>query len=180
MTKNYNGFPVKKKKSRKTPLMMNNLVFTWATIAVAGLLTMIVGTVICAFFFRGDDKEIREITAINGAVIIPVQELTDGRAKFYRFNQGSKEIVFFAVRGTDGSIHTAFDACEVCCFRKRTGYIQKGDYMVCLGCRERYAINMIDQVNGIGCRPHHLEHSEERGNIVVKVADLKRGARFFP
>jgi uncharacterized membrane protein len=170
---------MKKRNNGDNKLMMNNLIFTWVSIAVALLFTVMVGTAIYAFI-KVDDKEVREVRGVNGVVAIPVEELCDGRAKFFRFNQGPKEIVFFAVRGPDGSLHTAFDACEVCCFRKRTGYIQQGAYMVCLGCRERYAINMIDQVNGVGCRPKCLEHREEGGDLYVKLSDLKRGARFFP
>jgi uncharacterized membrane protein len=171
---------MKKRKNGKTPLMMNNLIFAWASIAVAGLLTMMVGSAIYAFCIGGDGRAITEVKGVNGAVLIPGDRFADGTARFYGFNNGTKEIVFFVVRGSDGTLHTAFDACEVCCFRKRTGYIQKRDYMVCLGCRERYAINMIDQVNGIGCRPQRLPHSEEGGNIVITEADLKRGARYFP
>jgi uncharacterized membrane protein len=137
-----------------------------------------VGSVIFAFCFQGTDKS-EKVQAVNGVVSIPLQAVSDGIAHFYRFNNGRKEIVFFVVKGSDGIFHTAFDACEVCCFRKKKGYMQQGDYMICLGCRERYATNMIDQVNGIGCRPHRLEHSETGKNIVIKAADLKAGARYF-
>jgi uncharacterized membrane protein len=137
-----------------------------------------VGSTIFAFCFQGVDK-CETVRAVDGVVTIPLAELSDGIAHFYRFNNGRKEIVFFVVRGSDGVIHTAFDACEVCCFRKNKGYMQQGYYMICLGCRERYATNMIGQVNGIGCKPHLLEHTEVGKNIIIRVGDLKAGARFF-
>jgi len=165
-------------KNRSTSISGNRF-FAWALLAVAVLLTTMVTAAIFAFCFQGDGKSEQLVKAVNGVIIIPIEKVSDGAAHFYRFNNGRKEIVFFVVRGSDGVFHTAFDACERCCFRKREGYIQQGDYMICLGCKEKYAINMIGQVNGIGCKPHHLEHSDDGKNIIIKVSDLKAGAYFF-
>jgi uncharacterized membrane protein len=170
--------PMKKSKNCKNAAKTNNTIFAWASLTVAALLAVMVGSAIFAVCFQGTDK-IEQVKAVNGTVTIPLQEVSDGKAHFYRFASAKKEIVFFVVRGSDGIYHTAFDACEVCCFRKKKGYMQQGYYMICLGCRERYAINMIGQVNGIGCKPHHLVHSEEGEMIIIKVADLKAGAHFF-
>ena len=165
-------------KNGKHASAKNSTIFAWASLTVAALLTVMVGSVIFAFCFQGTDKS-QMVKAVDGAVTIPLPAVSDGIAHFYRFNIGKKDIVFFVVRGSDGIYHTAFDACEVCCFRKKKGYMQQGYYMICLGCRERYAINMIGQMNGIGCKPHHLEHGETGKNIVIKLADLKAGARYF-
>lgn len=169
---------MKKNKNCKSAAKTNNTIFAWASLTVAALLAVMVGSGIFAFCFQGTDKS-EKLNAVNGAVTIPLREVSDGKAHFYRFASAKKEIVFFVVRGSDGIYHTAFDACEVCCFRKNKGYMQQGYYMICLGCREKYATNMIGQVNGIGCKPHHLVHSEEGEMIIIKVADLKAGAHFF-
>jgi uncharacterized membrane protein len=169
---------MKNQRIGKNSSTANNRVFAWASLTVACLLAVMVGSAIFAFCFQGTDKR-ETVNAVDGVVTIPLAEVSDGIAHFYRFNNGRKEIVFFVVRGSDGVIHTAFDACEVCCFRKNKGYMQQGYYMICLGCRERYATNMIGQVNGIGCKPHLLEHTEVGKNIIIRVGDLKAGARFF-
>ena len=142
------------------------------------MLTIMVVTAFIAFCFQGTDKS-EKVKPVNGVVVIPMEKVSDGNAHFYLFDNGRKDIVFFIVKGSDGVFHTAFDACERCCFRKKKGYFQQGYYMICTGCRERYAINMIGQVNGIGCKPHNLEHSEDGNNIIIKVSDLKAGERFF-
>jgi len=168
------------KRKKRIYSIAKNAVFNRASSVVSVLLVLIVGAVILALCEQGDGKEIENIRAVNGALAIPMEKLANGTARFYRFNNGTKHIVFFVVRGSDGVFHTAFDACEVCYLHSDKGYIQKGDYMICQGCMEQYAINMIDQVNGRGCRPIHLEHHEVGENIVVTVADLNKGARFFP
>jgi len=172
------GIQMKNFKNGKNISARNSRIFAWASLTVAALLSVMVGTTILALCFQETDKS-EKVKAVNGAVTIPLEEVSDGMAHFYRFNNGRKDIVFFVVRGSDGVFHTAFDTCEVCCFRKKKGYIQQDYYMICLGCREKYAINMIGQVNGIGCKPHHLEHAEEGKKIIIKVADLKAGAHYF-
>ena len=39
--------------------------------------------------------------AVNGAVTVPVATVSDGKAHFYRFDDGGKEISFFVVKGSD-------------------------------------------------------------------------------
>jgi uncharacterized membrane protein len=51
-------------------------------------------------------------------------------AKFFSYDTGSAGVNFFAVIGSDGQFHTAFDACDVC-FDAKKGYYQQGSEMVC-------------------------------------------------
>jgi uncharacterized membrane protein len=62
---------------------------------------------------------------------------------------------------------------------EKKGYAQKGEYLVCKACDAKYAINMIGQVNGIGCKPFNLRHTEDANNIIIKESDIKSGARLF-
>jgi uncharacterized membrane protein len=167
----------KKKINNKSASISNNKVFLWTSLTVAALLALFVVGTIFAYCFQGPDKRIL-VKPVNGAVIIPVEKVSDGSVHFYRFSDGSKEIVFFVVRGSDGVFHTAFDACEVC-YMERKGYAQKGEYLVCKACDAKYAINMIGQVNGIGCKPFNLRHTENANNIIIKEADLRSGAHLF-
>jgi uncharacterized membrane protein len=147
----------------------------WTALTLA-ILLIGVGAVF-AFTVPGLAKS-DKIKPVNGIVSVPLAKVSDGKAHFYRVAEGGKEIGFFVVKGSDGAIHTAFDACDVC-FREKKGYVQQGDYMICKNCNKKFAIAMIGPVSAGGCNPSHLEHAEAGGNIIIKVANLKGGARFF-
>jgi uncharacterized membrane protein len=146
--------------------------------AVLTLVALLIGVgAVCAFTIPGLGKS-EKVKPVNGAVVLPLARVSDGKAHFYRFDDGGKEIGFFAVKGSDGAIHTAFDACDVC-FREKKGYVQEGDFMICKNCNKKFAIVRIGPHAMGGCNPSYLEHAEAGGNVVFKVADLKGGARFF-
>lgn len=119
-----------------------------------------------------------KVKAINGAVVLPAAKVGDGKAHFYKYSEGGKETGFFVVKGEDGSIRTAFDACDVC-FKEKKGYDQQGEYMVCKNCNKKFAISQIGPHATGGCNPSYLPHRQAGGNIVISVEDLKSGARFF-
>ena len=168
---------MKNKINKKSTSLSNNKVFLWTSLAVAALLVLMVVATLFAFCFHGPDKS-KVVKPLNGAVIIPMEKISDGTVHFFRFNEGKKEIVFFVARGSDGVFHTAFDACEVC-FMEKKGYAQKGDYLICKACEAKYAINMIGQENGAGCKPFNLRHTEDAKNIIIKEADIRSGERLF-
>jgi len=167
-------------RRKKSYSIAKSTVFSRATLLMRVLMALMLGAASFVLCIQGAGKDIKDIRAVNGVVAIPMGKVANGTACFYRFNNGRKGVVFFVVRGSDGVFHTAFDACEVCYLRSDKGYIQKGDYMICQGCMEQYAINMIDQVNGTGCRPKYLNHSEIDGKVIIRTADLNAGACYFP
>lgn len=118
------------------------------------------------------------VTAVNGTVTIPSAQVSDGKAHFYRFADGGKEISFFVVKGKDGAFHVAFDACDAC-FKEKKGYSQQGDLMICGNCNMKFAINRIGKDNHGGCNPGHLDFALSGDSLVVKADALKAGARFF-
>ncbi|HKZ16088.1 MAG TPA: DUF2318 domain-containing protein [Geobacteraceae bacterium] len=150
-------------------------VLKWMIMAMMMVLTVVgaVYAITIPGFGKGD-----KVKAAKGTVTIPVTEVSDGKAHFYRFAQGDREIGFFVVKGSDGKIHTAFDACDVC-YHEKKGYTQQGDYMICRNCNKRFAIIMIEGGRAGGCNPSHLSHQQLSGNIEISVNDLKTGARFF-
>jgi uncharacterized membrane protein len=119
-----------------------------------------------------------KVKATGGAVTIPVAKFADGKARFYRFEDGGKEIAFFVVKAPDGSYRTAFDSCDVC-FKEKKGYEQQGDKMNCRNCNQKFAINRIGPNSTGGCNPSYLPHQVNSMNITINAADLKAGARFF-
>jgi uncharacterized membrane protein len=127
-----------------------------------------------AFSFGKHEK----VKADNGIVTLPVEKLTEGKARFYKFEDGGKEIAFFAVKAPDGSIRTAFDACDSC-YRSKKGYKQQGDKMNCNNCNQKFAINRLGPNATGGCNPGYLPNQPKGDTITIKVSDLKSGARYF-
>ncbi len=119
-----------------------------------------------------------KVTAVNGVVSIPLAKVADGKAHYYAYSDAGKVINFFVVKAKDGSVKTAFDACDVC-YEAKKGYTQQGEAMVCNKCNKKFATDKIGPSSAGGCNPSYLPHQEAGGNVLLKVEDLKAGARFF-
>lgn len=119
-----------------------------------------------------------KVKVIAGVLTIPVSKLADGKSHFYKLEDGGKEIAFFAVKSADGSIKTAFDACDAC-YKSKKGYEQQGDKMNCKNCNQKFAINRLGPNATGGCNPGYLPHQLNGSNITITVNDLKVGARYF-
>ncbi len=144
----------------------------WAAVVVVALL---VGSVSVFAFSLGRYEKVK---ASGGVVTIAASKLSDGKARFYKFEDGGKEIAFFAVKASDGSLKTAFDACDAC-YKSKKGYEQQGDKLNCKNCNQKFAVNRLGPNATGGCNPGHLPHQLSGGNISIKVDDLKGGARYF-
>jgi len=116
-----------------------------------------------------------KIISEGDVIEIPLSEISE-KAKFYE----SDEIKFFAIKASDGTIKTAFDACDVC-YSSHKGYRQEGNYMVCNNCGNKYPISGLgaENLRGGGCWPGYLPSSVEGDQIVIKVTDLEDGKYRF-
>lgn len=121
----------------------------------------------------------KAVQADGNVVKTPLAELQPQQASFYRITLDGKEIRFFAVKGSDGRIRTALDACDVC-FKERKGYQQQGDVMLCRNCNLTFPIDRIGPSSVGGCNPHFLPSLVTADQLLLPVAELKQGARFFP
>ena len=144
----------------------------WTVVVVGALL---VGAVSGFAFSLGKYENIK---ATGTVVTIPVAKVSDGKAHFYRFNDGGKDITFFAVKAADGSFKTAFDACDSC-YKSKNGYEQQGDKMNCKNCNQKFAINRLGPNATGGCNPGYLPLQQNGTNLTIKVDDLKGGAHYF-
>lgn len=144
----------------------------WTGIIAVALL---VGAVSVFAFSLGKYETVK---ASNGTINVPVAKLADGKARFYKFEDGGKEITFLAVKASDGSYKTAFDACDSC-FRSKKGYEQQGDKLNCKNCNQKFAINRLGPNATGGCNPGYLPHQQNGGTISIKESDLKGGAKYF-
>lgn len=148
----------------------NGIVWAFAIIA-----TLLIGAAgVFAFSFGKYEK----VQAAGGVVSVPVAKVADGKAHFYRFDAGDKEIKFIVVKGSDGSYRTAFDACDAC-FEAKKGYQQQGAVLVCQNCRRQFAIDRIGPHSVGGCNPSYLPSQVKGNKITFAAADLKAGARYF-
>jgi len=111
-------------------------------------------------------------------VLYPVKTFDGGKAHFYEYKTDAGiTIKYFILKSSDGVIRSAFDACEVC-WAEGKGYSQKGDFMICNNCKQKFASARINEVKG-GCNPHPLNRQIVDGNVVIKIPDILEGARFF-
>ena len=89
-------------------------------------------------------------------------------------------IEFFVVRAKDGSVKTAFNACDVC-YRSKKGYRQEGDDMVCNNCGNHYRISGIGSANlkGGGCWPGYLPAEVQGDYLIITKLNLEAGRYRF-
>ena len=146
-------------------------------VVLAGLVTvtLLVGA---GSLFALSLGKYEKVKVSNGAFTLPVAKLADGKAHFYKFEDGGKEITFFAAKASDGSYKTAFDACDSC-FKSKKGYEQQGDKMNCKNCNQKFAIGRLGPNATGGCNPGYLPSQLNGNNLVIKASDIKDGARYF-
>jgi len=120
--------------------------------------------------------------AISGDVIeegeiikIPLSEVST-KAQFYDY----EGIEYFVVKAEDGTVKTAFNACDVC-YGAKKGYSQKGGDMICNNCGNHYAISGLGtrNIRGGGCWPGYLPSEIEGDYLVIKKSDLEAGKNRF-
>ena len=103
---------------------------------------------------------------------IPLSEISSD-AKWFEYDASGVKVRFFAVKAADGSIKTAFDACDVC-YASHKGYRQEGDYMVCNNCGNKYPISGLgtENKNPGGCWPTYLPNTVSGNNVIIEKSDL--------
>ena len=124
--------------------------------------------------FGGAEK----VKAANGTVSIPASKAGDGKAHYFRYTDGGKEIAFFVIKASNGTFRVAFDACDSC-YREKKGYEQQGNVMLCRNCRQKFPVDRLGPNATGGCNPSFLPHTEAGGKVVIAESDLKAGGRFF-
>ena len=144
----------------------------WTMVVIGA---MLVGAISVFAFSLGKYEKVK---ASGGVATIPVAKLADGKAHFYKFDEGGKEIAFFAVKTPDGNYKVAFDACDAC-FKSKRGYEQQGDKMNCKNCNQKFAIHRLGPNATGGCNPGYLPHQLNGTTISVTANDLKGGAGYF-
>ncbi len=116
-------------------------------------------------------------TTESGLVKIPLNEVTKD-VKKYTYNAQGTKVTYFVVKGSDGEVRTAFDACDVCSGSQ--GYYQSGGDITCRKCGRVFRIDGLGTKNqGYGCWPSYLSHKIKDGKVVIKTADIVAGKHRF-
>jgi uncharacterized membrane protein len=162
--------PTKPKPQLRTWLFIGGGVL--AVLLVAWMLRANIVPSTASDVVQADDLPVRD-----GAVRLPVSTFDDGKARWYTYPAGQKEIEFFVLRSSDGIIRAAFNACDVC-FLAKKGYRQEGDEVVCNNCEQRFPSRLINEVRG-GCNPSPLERTIEGDEVVIEIDDILAGSNYF-
>jgi hypothetical protein len=117
------------------------------------------------------------VTAENGDVKVQLNALTGSTASYFVYSANGKDIKFFVLRATDGTVRVALDACTACNHAK-LGYRQNGETMVCNNCGMSFKSTDVGHVTG-GCSPIPLKNSQDGKTLVVQAKDLEESARYF-
>lgn len=114
----------------------------------------------------------------NKEVSLDAAQFDDGKARHFAYmTPEGIQVRYFVLKSSDGVIRAAFDACDVC-WRANKGYTQDGDVMICNNCGRRFASVKVNEVKG-GCNPAPLMRNVVDGKVIIKVADIVEGRRFF-
>ncbi|BCS89444.1 DUF2318 domain-containing protein [Pseudodesulfovibrio sediminis] len=126
--------------------------------------------------FFGFDKY-ESVSADQGMVTIPVADMSDGEAHYYKYETAGRVVKFFLLKSSDGVIRAAFDACDVCYLEKK-GYSQDGDFMVCNNCGQRFHSSRINEVQG-GCNPSPLSRIDDGSVVSIMESSIIAGSKYF-
>jgi uncharacterized membrane protein len=139
----------------------------------AVLVSLMLGFAPGASSFLGGN--FKTLTPENGVLKIPVKQIDDGNAHYFKTKSDNGVMVsFFTLKSKDGVIRAAIDACDVC-YRGGKGYVQEGDFMVCEKCGQKFLSSRINIVKG-GCNPAPLERINEDGFVIIKMADINQNS----
>ncbi|MRR18435.1 MAG: DUF2318 domain-containing protein [Deltaproteobacteria bacterium] len=142
---------------------MKKLFVMSLAVLVAGFLT----TVSHAGFWQ----KTKLLTPKQGELRIPVADVSDGKAHFFKVKSGDGTMVtFFVLKSKDGVIRAALNACDEC-YRAGKGYVQDGDFMVCEQCGRRFFSDKINVIAG-GCNPVGIDKKIQADQLVIGMKDI--------
>ncbi|MBU0730567.1 MAG: DUF2318 domain-containing protein [Proteobacteria bacterium] len=111
------------------------------------------------------------LTPEKGFVEIPLTKINDGKAHYFKVRaDGGIMVTFFVLKTADGVFRAAIDSCDVC-YESGKGYVQEGDYMVCVNCGQKFASDKINVIKG-GCNPAPLAREIVGDNLLISMQTI--------
>jgi FTR1 family protein len=129
------------------------------------------------FIYAKDASTLSAATPVsfsNGAVSIPLANVSDGDLHRYAVTIGGTPMRFLLYQKPDGKVAVVFDACEIC---GSVGFFKTQNGLVCKNCAS--PINSQSVGTPGGCNPVPVRSTVNDGVIVIQEADLGAGARLF-
>lgn len=104
---------------------------------------------------------------VDGAEItIPLADnrgdISDGRIRKYSFRNEGKVYRLIVIMRPDGEVIAALDACEIC---PPTGYVQRGEHVICKYCSTPIPLQSLGQPGG--CNPIPVNARKEGDTLVM-------------
>ena len=116
--------------------------------------------------------------ARDGVVTVDLTGIVPESGRFHTYLTASgKRVNFFVYRESSGVPHAVLDACRTC-YRWKKGYALEGKEVVCIKCDMRFKLDSLAQGTG-SCVPIALTTEQRGSTMIVPVAELEAGARFF-
>ncbi|MDR2772853.1 MAG: DUF2318 domain-containing protein [Elusimicrobiota bacterium] len=118
--------------------------------------------------------------AAQGDIIISASDISP-TAKFYSSDIDGISVEVLAVKASDGSIRTAFNACQVCYGSGAGYYRQSGAVLICQNCGNRFRTDQIEKFKG-GCNPIPITAKDKLskdGQIIISREFLSQSKKYF-
>jgi uncharacterized membrane protein len=154
-------------------------------IAISTVFIIVIGLGI--FFMISSEENIdvedalsdpQSIIQTSTQIKIPTSDISED-ANFYSYESDGVNIKYFTVRGSDGEIRVAMNACDVC-YHAKKGYVQDDNEMRCINCGLKYSISGLGTTNlEGGCWPSYLPKKIENDFVVININDLEEKRYMF-
>lgn len=102
---------------------------------------------------------------LNGNIVIDKNSVTK-KVSYINYSVDGVEIGFIVVKGTDGKVRIAFNTCQACSPSPNAYFLQKGQYIECQNCKNRFHIDEIGEESG-GCNPTPVEEKIDEADKVI-------------
>jgi len=113
----------------------------------------------------------------EGLVIIPINEVSDGKLHRYSYVTEDGYVArFFLINRYQDKVRigVVYDACMIC---GDMGYVQKDNEVICIACNVRMFLPSIGKEGG--CNPIPMEYTQEDGKIIIEATELDAGSTYF-
>jgi high-affinity iron transporter len=115
-----------------------------------------------------------QLSFTNGAVSIPLAQVSDGDLHRYAAREGGIDVRFLLYQKPDRNVVAVFDACEIC---GPVGFFKGPNGLVCKNCAS--PINSQSVGTPGGCNPIPLHSTTSGDAIVIQEADLASRIKLF-
>ena len=167
------------KKKRIATLLVSAIITVallfWAGTRISSLRTGSVSTEPGVYGMNDRKPQI-----VDQDLIIRIDELSEN-ALFFPMLVDGYNMEVLAVIAPDGTIRTAFNACQVCYPSGRGYYVQVGSVLVCQNCNMRYQMSMLEREVG-GCNPVPIfpaNKVQTNETITISLAHIRETKSIF-